>query len=126
MMRGASKILTVGATLLLAGQAAAADDPAARRTATPIEHLIVIIGENLSFDHLFATYRPPPGETIANLLSKGIVKEDGTPGPNFARAAQWQAETRDRYEVTPKRSGTYPALPRPGTTYAQGLPRNTG
>src|SRR5574337_888167 len=27
--------------------------PAARRTATPIEHLIVVVGENLSFDNLF-------------------------------------------------------------------------
>jgi phospholipase C len=126
MMRGAGKILSAGAMLLLLGQGASADDAPARRTTTPIEHLIVIVGENLSFDHLFATYRPPPGETIANLLAMGIVKEDGTPGPNFANAAQWQADIRDRYQVTPGRIGTYPALPRPGTTYAQGLPRNTG
>jgi phospholipase C len=26
------------------------------RTATPIKHLIIIIGENRSFDHMFATY----------------------------------------------------------------------
>ncbi len=32
-------------------------------TATPIKHVIVIVGENRSFDHLFATYRPKPGET---------------------------------------------------------------
>jgi hypothetical protein len=29
-------------------------------TATPIKHVIVIIGENRSFDHVFATYEPKP------------------------------------------------------------------
>ncbi len=27
-------------------------------TATPIKHVIIIIGENRSFDHVFATYVP--------------------------------------------------------------------
>ena len=27
-------------------------------TATPIKHLVIIVGENRSFDHLFATYVP--------------------------------------------------------------------
>jgi phospholipase C len=27
-------------------------------TTTPIKHVIVIIGENRTFDHLFATYEP--------------------------------------------------------------------
>ena len=58
-------------------------------TTTPIKHVIVIIGENRSFDHVFATYVPPKkGETVNNLLSEGIIKADGTPGPNFAKAAQ--------------------------------------
>ncbi len=52
-------------------------------TSTPIKHVIVIIGENRSFDHVFATYVPKKGETVWNLLSEGIVKADGTPGPNF-------------------------------------------
>ena len=63
----------------------------ARTTATPIEHLIVVVGENLSFDNLFATYEPPPGETVGNLLSRGIVNRDGSPGPHFADAAQREA-----------------------------------
>ena len=41
---------------------------------TPIEHLIVIIGENQTFDGLFATYVPKPGATVHNLLSEGIVE----------------------------------------------------
>ena len=31
-------------------------------TATPIKHVIVIVGENRSFDHVFATYAPKKGE----------------------------------------------------------------
>src|SRR5215467_8689611 len=60
-------------------------------TATPIKHVIIIVGENRSFDHLFATYVPHnQGETVQNLLSEGIVNADGTPGPNFAKAQQFQ------------------------------------
>ena len=60
-------------------------------TATPIKHLIIIVGENRSFDHLFATYVPKhPEERIHNLLSEGIVTAAGEPGPNFGRAYQYQ------------------------------------
>ena len=38
-------------------------------TASPIKHVIVIIGENRSFDHVFATYQPTYGDTVSNLLS---------------------------------------------------------
>ena len=31
------------------------------KTTTPIKHVIVIIGENRSFDHVFATYNPGNG-----------------------------------------------------------------
>ena len=68
--------------------AAAAQNP---KTTSPIKHVIVIIGENRSFDHVFATYKPKPGETVSNLLSKGIVKADGTPGPNYSLSAQYSA-----------------------------------
>ena len=43
-----------------------------KKTQTPIKHVIVIIGENRSFDHVFATYVPPPGQTVNNLLSEEI------------------------------------------------------
>ncbi len=91
---------------------------------TPIEHLIVIVGENMSFDNLFATYEPPPGESVANLLSRGIVDRDGKPGPKFAEAAQRIGASSGRYSVTPATTGAYPTLPRPGTTSATGLPRS--
>jgi phospholipase C len=57
-------------------------------TVTPIKHLIVLIGENRTFDHVFATYQPRHGETIGNLLSRGIINPDGSPGPNASLAAQ--------------------------------------
>jgi phospholipase C len=97
--------------------------PARAQTATPIEHLIVVVGENLSFDNLFGTYRPQSNAKIRNLLSQGIVNRDGSPGPEFTKAAQRRAEVRDTYQVTPHIVGTYGELPRPGTTYAPGLPR---
>ena len=55
-------------------------------TASPIKHVIVIIGENRTFDHIFATYQPKRGEFVDNLLSKGIINSDGSPGPRFALA----------------------------------------
>jgi len=58
---------------------------------TPIKHVIVLIGENRTFDHLFATYKPKHGESVKNLLSEGIINADGTPGPHFKRAQQFQA-----------------------------------
>ena len=37
-------------------------------TTTPITHVIVLIGENRSFDNIFGTYVPKRG-TVENLLS---------------------------------------------------------
>lgn len=51
------------------------------KTATPIKHVIVLIGENRTFDHVFATYKPKSEDSVKNLLSEGIIKADGTPGP---------------------------------------------
>ena len=60
-------------------------------TASPIKHVIIIVGENRSFDHLYATYVPKnQGERVNNLLSEGIINADGSPGPNFANAHQFQ------------------------------------
>jgi phospholipase C len=47
--------------------------------ASPVHHVIVVVGENRSFDHVFGVYKPLPGQAVSNLLSKGIVNEDGTP-----------------------------------------------
>ena len=117
---------TALAALLLASCAAAPSErDAGERTATPIEHLIVVVGENLSFDNLFATFRPAPGQSVANLLSKGIVNADGSPGPDVALAQQHEAAPRQRYEVTPPIAGKFGALPQPNTTYAHDRPPYT-
>ena len=73
------------------------------KTTTPIKHVIVIIGENRSFDHVFATYVPKPGQTVMNLLSEGIVNADGTPGPNFSKVEQSAAvdRTPDAFLLSP-------------------------
>ncbi|GGN07097.1 phospholipase C [Terrabacter tumescens] len=51
------------------------------RTSTPIKHVVVIFGENVSFDHYFATYPRAanlPGETLQGST---------TPAPRFTAAA---------------------------------------
>ncbi|MFZ0584160.1 MAG: alkaline phosphatase family protein [Candidatus Acidiferrales bacterium] len=60
-------------------------------TESPIKHAIVLIGENRTFDHLFATYVSPSGDAVKNLLSEHIINADGTPARNFSKAAQSQA-----------------------------------
>ena len=85
-------------------------------TATPIKHVIVIVGENRSFDHLFATYVPKSGETVNNLLSEGIVNADGTPGSNFAQATQYSADITGSaaFQLSPTTGKTaYSTLPAP-------------
>jgi phospholipase C len=65
--------------------------PETADTTSPIKHVIIIVGENRSFDHLFATYVPKtPGENVLNLLTEGIVDPNGAPGPNFAKGRQYQ------------------------------------
>ena len=73
----------------LTSPAQAQEMPAAR---TPIKHVIIIVGENRSFDHIFATYKPVTGEKVDNLLSKHIVTEEGTPDVGFGAAAQYSAD----------------------------------
>src|SRR5262245_34210348 len=60
-------------------------------TASPIKHVIIVVGENRSFDHLFATHVPlHPQEGIHNLLSEQIVTASGAPGPLFSKAHQYR------------------------------------
>jgi acid phosphatase len=89
---------------------------------TPIQHVIIIVGENHTFDNLFGTYRPKPGQTIDNLLSKGIVKADGTPGPHFEKAEQRIGRDENRYNAETFSTGEYVTLPQPYTTSGIGLP----
>jgi phospholipase C len=101
-------------------------------TASPIKHVIIIVGENRSFDHVFATYVPKhPEEGIHNLLSEEIVTAAGTPGRLFSRAYQYQitsapnggrffmsAELRDK--------ALYDTLPPPDVYEAASVSPNIG
>src|ERR1700756_4291474 len=99
--------------LQLISPAIAAAEDHSRQTKTPIQHVIVIIGENRTFDHVFATYKPKNGESVSNLLSKGIVKEDGTPGRPFPQAPQSSAEdsSADGFRLSPSGNTPYAVLP---------------
>ena len=77
------------------------------KTASPIKHVIVIMGENRTFDHVFATYQPREGEHVDNLLSKGIIKKDGSPGPNYAKATQFAAVDNNVYSISPGQKTPY-------------------
>jgi phospholipase C len=59
-------------------------------TATPIKHVIVLIGENWTFDSIFATYKSTNKQSVGNLLSRGYVTASGAPGPDFADSRQFQ------------------------------------
>jgi phospholipase C len=92
-----------------------------QRTATPIKHVIVLIGENRTFDNVYGTYVPKHDQHISNLLSKGIVNPDGSPGPNAALATQSQLATINPVKyfmstaklVSPGKTAYAPFLPTP-------------
>lgn len=111
----------LSASIGLSGLAIAIDATAASPS-TPIKHVIVVVGENHTFDNVFGGYRPRAGQEIDNLLSKHIIRTDGTPGPNFAAAVQHTADPAGVYSIDPGRTGTYQQLKQPDTTYAEGQP----
>jgi acid phosphatase len=121
--------LSLAALAATGPAAAAANAGGSAPTTTPIKHVIVIIGENHTFDNIFATYKPPARQTIWNLRSEGIVNANGSPGPNYSRATQLTATNTRKYSVTPKITGAYKTLPQPNTTYVatgcDGLPANS-
>jgi phospholipase C len=95
-------LATAGAFCIGVAASASADQNGASdgsSTATPIKHLIVVIGENRSFDHVYATYVPQNSDSILNLLSEGSVQADGSPGPNFAAARQFTTFGQKHYFI---------------------------
>jgi phospholipase C len=95
-------------------------------TATPIKHVIVLIGENRTFDNIFGTYRPRHGQSVSNLLSKGIVNASGMTVPNTA-AQQSFIKTPYPSTYFIDFHGTvgrtpYTTLPQPNTSYAPQAP----
>src|SRR5499427_2037246 len=91
-------------------------------TRSPIKHVIVLIGENRTFDHLFATYVPKSSDRVSNLLSKGIVNADGTPGRHFSLGKQNKAIPPFRTEyftsLNSSENEPYKILPQPTLNFA--------
>ena len=107
---------SLGGPLVSTAQAQEGKKNRDNETRTPIKHVIVIIGENRSFDHVFATYVPKRGQKVWNLLSEGIVNADGTPGPNFSKVEQKAAfdQAPDAFLLNPdKVSFSNNTLPAP-------------
>jgi phospholipase C len=101
-------------TPAFASSAKPATQQVARATATPIQHLVVIFNENISFDHYFGTYPNalnPPGEPkfkaaadtpTVNGLSNALLNSNpnlnpanGTGAANPFRLDRSQAFTND-------------------------------
>jgi phospholipase C len=133
---GASAVLSFS---LLAATVGFADDKTkdpdaadAVKTESPIKHVIILIGENRGTDHTFGVYKPKgKHQTISNILSKGIVNEDGTPGPNFSLAQQFQVKAQPQYYVgAPKAAktayGSTGQMPQPNTNGAPVAQGETG
>jgi phospholipase C len=91
-------------------------------TRTPIKHLIVLIGENRTFDHVFATYVPKSEDSVSNLLSKGIITAEGKPGKHFSKAAQFQAvapfKTKFFISLDKDEKAPYQTLPAPTLNFS--------
>jgi phospholipase C len=101
-------------------------------TASPIKHVIILIGENRGLDHTFGVYKPKgKGQTILNILSKGIVNEDGSPGPNYGLAAQYTVSPQSAFYIGPPDSAktayntTTNLMPQPNTNGAPQAPYTT-
>ena len=92
------------------------------QTETPIKHVIVLIGENRTFDHLFATYVSPSGDQVKNLLSEGIIDAKGAPAKNFGKAAQFHAiapfKTKYYISLDNDEKAPYTTLPEPSLNFS--------
>jgi phospholipase C len=97
---GMSAALSFSLAALATANETPKDAAASVKTETPIKHVIILIGENRGTDHTFGVYKPKgKQQTIANLLSKGIVNEDGSPGPHFALAQQFSVAPQKSFYI---------------------------
>jgi phospholipase C len=110
----------------------------AQSTTTPIKHVIVFIGENWTFDSIYGTYTPKGNQSVANLLSNDIVKNNGTPGNKYSLSMQFQINTpypsayfidanaakngKTAYQTSPGKPSSNPPFPPPNTAYVPTSP----
>ena len=142
-----SRLTTLLCTSILAGSALAfgtdaigasnnnktdSDQADSIKTASPIKHVIILIGENRGLDHTFGVYTPKgKKQTISNILSKGIVNIDGTPGPNFGLAQQFSVAAQSSWYFGAPDTSKIPysptnLMPQPNTNGAPSAPSRTG
>ncbi len=129
--KAALSLSLVAATAVAAG--GGPNDPAeAVATESPIKHVIILIGENRGLDHTFGVYKPKGREqTISNILSKGIVNEDGSPGANVALAQQFLVAPQAQYytgapAAAKSAYGNTGQMPQPNTNGAPPAQSETG
>jgi phospholipase C len=127
---GAALLAVLQVFAAVAQPAYGATAPAATpKTTTPIKNVIIIIGENRTFDHVYGTYVPKKGQTVSNLLSKGIVTKAGRPGENFSISAQYAGSDKSTTKVQigkVNEEGIYTNSPRTKTLYETLPPSLTG
>jgi len=108
---------------LASGGGAAAQDGAS--TTTPIKHVIILIGENRTFDNIYGMYQPGHGQSVWNLLSRGIVTATGGTKLN-TKAQQYQINTLTSatyfIDASTQKKTLYKVLPQPNTAYAPQIP----
>ncbi|GGH01884.1 phospholipase C [Silvibacterium dinghuense] len=127
-------VATSLAALLVAGQLASPNVSRAQddaQTTTPIKHVVVIFGENISFDHYFGTYPyatnpkgepafyPAAGTPTVNGLTGGLLTSNpnslntanGSAASNPFRLDRTQAATADQdHGYTPEQEAFHKGL----------------
>ena len=131
-----TSILAVSAFGLGTGAIAASNNNSDQvnpiKTASPIKHVIILIGENRGLDHTFGVYKPKgKGQTISNILSKGIVNIDGSPGPHFSLAQQYSVAVQSSWYFGAPDAAKIPysptnLMPQPNTNGAPSAQSLTG
>jgi phospholipase C len=114
----------LAATVGVAADKSQGDAADSVKTESPIKHVIILIGENRGTDHTFGVYTPRgKHQTISNLLSKGIVNEDGSPGAHFSLAQQFSVAPQPLFYIgAPHKAkaayGNRGQMPQPNTAGA--------
>ncbi|MCA1223855.1 phospholipase C [Streptomyces sp. 8L] len=100
---GAAALVALGGSLTPASAAAHKAGDGSAKTTTPIKHVVVIFGENESFDHYFATY-----PKAANTDGTTFVASSRTPKVDNLANAKLLKKNPNQY--APKRLGPDQAM----------------
>ena len=93
------------------------NDGGGNPSTTPIKHVVVIIGENHTFDNVFGTFQPPPGTERAQPAVRGHRERRWDAGPERCQGGAGPGHRDGVLQVTPTVTAAYPTVPQPNTTY---------